>query len=666
MTTTKKVTAPKILLVGTGRFGINHLRILKELHDEGHIVLKGVIVRDKKKAEIINKDFNVEIFSKITPSLLRSVDAIDIVTPPETHFEIVKKCLPYINVFVEKPLTTNEKEAKKLEKLANKYNRALIVGHIFRHHPVTKKLKTMFAGKKMPKKISGSFINPSNLDQGREHTFEFLHLFDIVDHVWEKNPKTVSGTRNENLSFIDVRYEDNHDAHFVLGCNGNKKIRTLEFKYDTYTIEADFISNTIIHKQKNNTKQYTCETKQDLLRTELQDFISLLTGGKSESADVTTGKRIVSIAERATPKPKKIPTVAIIGGGIFGTSVAAELAKFCSVTIFEKNDDLMQEGTYANCFRHHRGYHYPRSSETVFDIQNSCADFENVYKKAIVDTYPTYYGIAKNGSYVSSKDFLQFCKKHNLPYKKESLPTSLVSKKEIDLCINVPEPGYNYEKLTSIVKKRLSKESSINIICNALITKLSLEHDGTKTVTYTKNGKEDSQKNFDFVINATYANINRVISWLSFEQRPVRVDLAEVLIIKLNIPPVSITIIDGPFTTLVPTGNKNEFTLYHVVESILDRYVPEDGYIKKNWQRKSNQEAILKESMKFLPVLKDAVVTESRIVHRGVQAYREHDDSRVVDLIDHKFGCFSILSGKILSSVTAGKKIAKIIKKTTE
>ena len=61
-------------------------------------------------------------------------------------------------------------------------------------------------------------------------------------------------------------------------------------------------------------------------------------------------------------------------------------------------------------------------------------------------------------------------------------------------------------------------------------------------------------------------------------------------------------------------------------------------------------------------ILKEAEIIESRIVNRGVQANVEHSDARVADLIEHGFGCWSILSGKILSSVTLSKRLAEIIR----
>lgn len=660
----KKNKIPVILLVGSGRFGKNHLNALKELDTKKKILFKGVVVRDDKKRKEVEKTFNVKTYKSLAPSLLKEVDVVDIVTPPETHFELVKKCLPYTNVFVEKPLATKPKDSEILVQLAKKYKRSLSVGHIFRYHSVSEKLKTLLGKKRFPTEIKGLFINPTNTDQKREPTLEMLHLFDIVHYIFDKDGTIVHSRADGRVSHTSIRYEKNCDAYFSVGWEGNTHQRTLHFKYETYTVEADFVKNIVTEKRGAKVKIYTFEKQEDLITKELKHFLATLGTKEKTRADGLIGKKIADLAIQSIPKRKNMPTVAIIGGGVFGTSIAAELAPFSKVTIFEKNTDILKEGTYVNCFRHHSGYHYPRSSETVLEIKNSQEDFEKVYKKAIVRSYPTYYGIAKNNSHFGAKDFLAFCDKHTLPYEISSLPDELLSKDEVDLCVKVPEPGYHYETLIKVIKERLAKQKNIKILCNSKVNNLSLSKDGQKTLSYSNKNNIKKSAKFDFVINATYANLNQATSTALFKQSSIRIDLTEVLVITLKIPPISITVIDGQFATLIPTGNKNEFTLYHVKESILDRYVPENGLIKKNWKRKSNRDAIIRESTKLYPVLKDAVVTESRIVHRAVRAYKEHDDSRVVDLIEHGFGCWSILSGKILTSVTTGKKVAEIIKKT--
>lgn len=167
---------PRILLVGAGRFGQHHLRNLKDLHNENKIVLVGVVVATAKSRQKIKTEHNVKTYAALTPELLKEVDAVDIVTPPETHFEIVSKCLRYADVFVEKPLASSTTEAKKLHDQAKKYKRTLTVGHIFRHDPVSVKLKKLLGNKKLPKKIHGSFLNPVDTDSKREPSFELLHL----------------------------------------------------------------------------------------------------------------------------------------------------------------------------------------------------------------------------------------------------------------------------------------------------------------------------------------------------------------------------------------------------------------------------------------------------------------------------------------------------------
>jgi hypothetical protein len=415
----------------------------------------------------------------------------------------------------------------------------------------------------------------------------------------------------------------------------------------------------------SRTTTHECTNHTDLIKKELIDFFGSLHTKKPTRANAATGKRIVSIAEKGVQKKYTKPTVAIIGGGIFGTNIALELAKFCSVTIFEKNEKLLQEGAYVNCFRHHSGYHYPRSGETVLEIQESSSSFEKMYNKAIVRSYPTYYGIARKNSNVNVDDFLKFCKKYNLQYKEASVQKNILKHDEIAMCIEVPEPGYHYETLTKIIEQKLSKKKDILIFPSTTVEKLSLNKDGSKTILYKTNKKELREQKFDFVINATYAGLNHITTSADFEHSPIRIDLAEVLIIDLPIDPISLTIIDGPFSTLISTGNPHEFTLYHVTESILDRYVPKNGLKKKIPGRLSNQEAILRESMKYFPILKYATIKESRVVHRAVRANREHDDNRVSDIIEHGFGCWSILSGKILVGVSVAQKIAETIKKQT-
>ena len=77
----------------------------------------------------------------------RSIDAVAIATPINTHFELAYRALQAgKHVFVEKPLATKAKEAKLLVDVAEKQKRVLFVGNVFLYHPVFRKIKQIAAG----------------------------------------------------------------------------------------------------------------------------------------------------------------------------------------------------------------------------------------------------------------------------------------------------------------------------------------------------------------------------------------------------------------------------------------------------------------------------------------------------------------------------------------
>ena len=130
---------PKIALIGAGRFGKNHLRVLKELEKDGLCTLYGVVDKRAEILESVRTNYNIAVTSNLTEVLKSDIDAVDIVTPADTHFEVCKECLAAgKHVFVEKPLATNYAEARKLLQLAVDKDRILMAGPIYRYNPEKK------------------------------------------------------------------------------------------------------------------------------------------------------------------------------------------------------------------------------------------------------------------------------------------------------------------------------------------------------------------------------------------------------------------------------------------------------------------------------------------------------------------------------------------------
>jgi predicted dehydrogenase/glycine/D-amino acid oxidase-like deaminating enzyme len=652
---------PRVVLVGVGRFGTHHLRCLKELEAEGLLTLAGVVVRRPEHRRAIERRFDVRGYAELDPDLLSSIDAVDIATPPDTHAALAAQCLRFVDVFLEKPLAEHSLDAKRLVAIARRCDRTLAVGHIFRHHPVTERLVELVARESgVPRDVRGVFSNPLAADQGREPSLELLHLYDVLDRLLGKTPRVVwSAWLGRRAITTSLRYGPRTDAHLVLGWQGEAKVRTLSLTYPSLSIVADFAAMDVVVRRNGAEEHHACPTREDLLKAELRAFAQSSSGRSTSIVSAQVGARIVTIAERAIPRKRKKPRVAVIGGGIFGTNAAIELASHSDVTLFERNPSLLAEASLVNCFRHHRGYHYPRSPETVSEIVDTRDSFEEAYRGAMVVTTPTYYAVPKVGSLVTADAFLAFCREHRLPFRKGRPPEDVFAHDQHALTVRVTEPSYHHGRLKRLIERRL-EASGARVRLGAEVTRVTLLSDGTKKIDYVDGGVR-RELTVDFVVNAMYANINLLSGWMNFAPRPVRVDVTEVLVVRLPIAPVSITVVDGPFACLMPTGDAHTFVLYHVLESIRDRYVPANGRLRKTRVEGTNGAAILAASTKLFPILDKGRIVESRVVCRAVPAHQEETDARPTELIEHGFGCWSVLSGKICSSVWMGKRISAAV-----
>lgn len=73
-----------------------------------------------------------------------NINAVCISLPAEMHYTFAKRSLlANKDVYVEKPITLNIKEAEELIQLAKKKNKILMVGHLLHYHPAIVKIKEM-------------------------------------------------------------------------------------------------------------------------------------------------------------------------------------------------------------------------------------------------------------------------------------------------------------------------------------------------------------------------------------------------------------------------------------------------------------------------------------------------------------------------------------------
>lgn len=333
--------------------------------------------------------------------------------------------------------------------------------------------------------------------------------------------------------------------------------------------------------------------------------------------------------------------IAVVGGGIFGVTISLKLSERYDVTLFEKDQDIMNRASLCNHNRVHFGYHYPRSLETSKQSLEGYNSFYNNFKSSIINNFPNYYLIEKN-SKVSSLEYIKFCEDMNLNIKEE-YPTIDIDKINIESSFLTNEPIFDHYSIKNKLSNLLVK-GKIKLELNKKITnKLQLSE-------------------YDVVVNTTYSDINNIKNIFNIDKRLLKFQDVVIPIFEMKNDRIGITIMDGEYCSVLPNGNKsNNFLLYHVKYSVIEQ--------KKSFYLENKFNDIDLELNEVYSHSKEYFTFLENSKHIGY--YRtirtipiNNDDSRLseieVDIVDDK-KIISVLSGKITTCWLIADKINDMI-----
>ena len=345
--------------------------------------------------------------------------------------------------------------------------------------------------------------------------------------------------------------------------------------------------------------------------------------------------------------------IAIIGGGIFGISCAIKLAPENQVTIFEKNNDILKSASDTHQCRIHRGYHYPRSDKTAQELLSSESSFVNEFSDAVMKTTENFYCVSKDDSLVNADEYIDFCNRNSLEFEKSNL--EIVNENSIQLCVKVRENLYDYEKLK---KKCWYKLKNLGV-----------------TVNLNNQVSDEIFDKFDFVVICTYANINSLLAKFPEKQRDFQFEICEKIFVELpdEFKNKSVLIMDGPFMSIDPVGEKGIFIIGDVVNTVHERCVGKvpkfdpkfltllDKGIIKN-PIITNKELFLKSASNFFPDVYKAKYFGSSFTIKTVLPNVDSSDERptIIEKINDKI--ITVFSGKIPTCVDTANQVNLLIK----
>jgi predicted dehydrogenase len=323
-----KQNSMKVLLLGTGRWGANHLRNLNTMPVELYVAE----VADSRLEPARKLGIPAERLTTDYKSLLGEVDCAVVVTPAQTHFDLCREFMEAgVDVFVEKPITLVSDEARQLAEMADKLGRILQVGHIFRFDPASQWLRDaiqdgQFGRVQILRSNFSGFKRPRN-DSGVMFA-DAIHFVDLFNYFMGCMPRRVLavhqdflGRGMEDASHLSLEYETDRGTawgtvetnYFLPGkfrevtVTGSKMSAICDYNVAQYKIKT--FSNHHVRdgnefKAVDGALHQVESPPEEPLQAELRAFLDSVRTRKKPLADGWAGYDSVRVLEAANESAK--------------------------------------------------------------------------------------------------------------------------------------------------------------------------------------------------------------------------------------------------------------------------------------------------------------------------------------------------------------------------
>jgi predicted dehydrogenase len=235
--------AMKIGLLGTGHLGKIHLKCLLATECWK---LVGFYDPDDKNAEAVIDQYGLTRYLDYA-ELLDAVDALDIVTPTPTHFDLAARAIKAgKHCFIEKPVTATVAEGKKLLKLVEKQRVTVQVGHVERFNPAYLALQ-------------GLSLRPMFIEAHRLAAFQprgtevsvvldlMIHDLDLVLHLVQSPVRKVSASgvsvlsNTPDIANARIEFQNGAVANLTASRISLKQMRKMRLFQPDHYLSLDFL-----------------------------------------------------------------------------------------------------------------------------------------------------------------------------------------------------------------------------------------------------------------------------------------------------------------------------------------------------------------------------------------------------------------------------------------
>ncbi len=227
-------------MIGIGVVGYGYWgpQIVRNFHNVTDVRVAVVCDKRAESLERAKQAFpHVEVTTDACQVLMSSdIDAVAVVTPVWTHFELAKAALENgKHVFVEKPFTSTSEQAQQLVELGIKKNLRIMVDHTFLFTGAVKKIRQLIDDNELGNLY---YYDSTRVNLGLfQHDVNVIwdlapHDLSIMDYLIRDEPKAIIATGeshfngHEDLAYITVYFENNLIAHINVNWLSPVKVRT--------------------------------------------------------------------------------------------------------------------------------------------------------------------------------------------------------------------------------------------------------------------------------------------------------------------------------------------------------------------------------------------------------------------------------------------------------
>ena len=265
----------KVALLGCGRWGQNHLRVLSSFREKG--IIDYITVVDTSKSAR-----DAAILADETKSDFDNVDAdlVIIATPSNLHASQARDLLSKgYHVLVEKPLGCSESEAAQVLASAREFGRIIGVGLLLRFHPAVAVANQLINNGELGRLVSLRFVRRTtrNAPEGG-NVIEALgvHAIDLMcNFMSESEPSAVNVEGDEIEARIALEFPHGIEAIIDVAWQASQERRSVTLVGSIATLRFDLdVHDRVVLISDNGEKEIYCESTISPLEAELENIIT--------------------------------------------------------------------------------------------------------------------------------------------------------------------------------------------------------------------------------------------------------------------------------------------------------------------------------------------------------------------------------------------------------